>query len=145
MINSSTLAANITLNSLTTTSILPPSPVFAAQVTNFDGLIQIGVAHGNTSVTSPLLLNVQNSVAPSIISMDGIFEGCFSVQAKLSKVFVQDARENNSRTIDYETSSPDLVIGRVSNDPKPPSYQDACHSVVNIMSALKPVNLTFGP
>ena len=90
-------------------------------------------------------MNVQNNFAPSIISMDGTFEGCFNVEAKLSQVSVQDTRENASRTIDFHTLLPDIAMGRVSEDPKPPSYQDACFSFVNILSALGPVDLTFGP
>ena len=148
LINFSTLNASITLNA---PSIPPSSPNFAVQVTNFDGPIQIDVAYGNTSSNSSFQMNVQNNVAPSmdifpsIISMDGIFDGCFKAQAKLSRVFVQDIRKNTSRTIDYDTLLPDIAMGRVSKDPKPPSYLDACHSVVNILSALGPVNLAFGP
>jgi len=142
----STLNTSITLNA---PSIPPSSPNFAAQVTNFDGPIQIDVAYGNTSSNSSFQMNVQNNVAPSmdifpsIISMDGIFEGLFKAQAKLSRVFVQDIRENSSRTIDYDTLLPDRAMGRVSRDPKPPSYLDT--SAVNILSALGPVYLTFGP
>ena len=90
-------------------------------------------------------MNVQNNFAPSIISMDGIFEGCFNVEAKLSQVVVQDSRQNASRTIDYHTLLPDIAMGTVSKDPKPPSYLDSCFSFINILSALGPVDLTFGP
>lgn len=76
--------------------------------------------------------------------MDGIFEGCFTARAKLSQVFVQDIRKNTSRTLDYDTLLPDFAMGKVSKDPKP-SNLDTCHSFVNILSALGPVNLTFGP
>jgi len=141
----STINASITLNALTTTSIPPSSPNFVAQVTNFDGPIQIDVVYGNTSLNSPLQMNVQNNVASSIISMDSTFEGCFNAQAKLSRVFVQDNRKNTSWTLDYDTSLPDIAMGRVSKDSNPPSYLDTCHSFVNILSALGPVNLTFVP
>jgi hypothetical protein len=140
----STLNASITLNALTTTSIPTYSPNFAAQVTNF-GPIQIDVAYGNTSLNSPFQMSVQNYAAPSNISMDGIFNGYFNAQAKLSQVFVQDNLKNTSRTIDYRTSLPDNVMGRVSKDSDPPDPPDKCHSYINIVSVLGPVNLTFGP
>jgi hypothetical protein len=122
----------------------PSSPNFAAQVTNF-GPVQIDVAYGNTSLNSPFQMSVQNYAAPSIISVDGIFNGCFNARAKLSQVFVQDNRKNTSRTLDYHTSLTDNAMGRVGKDPKPPEPPDTCHSYVNIVSVLGPVNLTFGP
>jgi hypothetical protein len=125
-------------------SISPSSPAFAAQVTNFDGPLQIDVAYGESSLPSPFQLNVQNNVAPSIISMDSIFQGCFNAQAKLSQVFVQDTRKNTSRTLDYDTSMPNTASGWVGMGSRPASYLDECHSFVNILSALGPVNLTFG-
>ena len=144
LINFSTLNASITLNALTTTSIPTSSPAFAAQVTNFDGPIQIDIAYGNTSLPSAFQLSVQNNVAPSIISMDSIFQGCFNAQAKLSQVFVQDTQKNTLRTLDYDTSLPDVAMGWVGMGSRPASYLAACHSFVNILSALGPVNLTFG-
>ena len=86
-------------------------------------------------------MNVQNNVAPSVISMDSMFQGCFSAQAKLSQVIVQD--KNTSQTIDFDTKLPDLAMGSVGNDPKP-SYLDTCRSYIYIVSALGPVNLIFG-
>ena len=143
MINSSTINSSITLNALTTTSIPSPSPAFAAQVTNFDGPIHIDVAYGNASLPSPFQLNVQNNVAPSIIFMDSIFQGCFNAQAKLSQVSVH-AQKNSSRTLDYDTSTSDTAMGWVGKGPRPASYIDACQSFLNIVSALGSVELIFG-
>ena len=140
LINSSTINANITLNSLTKTSIPNSSPAFAAQVTNFDGPLQIDVAYGNTSLPSPFQLTVRNNVAPSIISMDSIFQGCFNAQAKLSRVFVQYNQKNTLRTLDSDRSMQDTAMGWIGKGPK----SVACNSFVNILSALGPVNLTFG-
>ena len=76
--------------------------------------------------------------------MDSIFQGCFSAQAKLSQVFVHDTQQNTSRTLDYDRSMPDIAMGWVGHGPRPATYMAACHSFVNILSALGPVNLTFG-
>ena len=75
--------------------------------------------------------------------MDGTFEGCFNAEAKLSRVSVHQTQKNTSRTLDYDTLLPDLAMGKVSKDPK--RNLDACDSFVNILSALGPVDLTFGP
>ena len=141
--NSSTINASITLNALKT-SILPSSPAFAAQITNFDGPLQIDVAYENSSLPSPFQLKVQNNFAPSIISMDSKFQGCFNVHTKLSQVFVQDTQKNTSRTLDYDTSTSDTAMGWVGQGSRPASLQVACHSFVDVLSALGPVNLTFG-
>jgi hypothetical protein len=126
------------------TSIPTTSPAFAAQITNFDGPLQIDVAYGNTSLLSPFQMEVQNNVASSIIFMDSKFQGCFNAQSKLSQIFVQDNQKNTSRTLDYDTSTPDTAMGWIGYGSRPASFQVACHSFVNILSALGPVNLTFG-
>jgi hypothetical protein len=141
----STINASITLNASTKTSIASSSPVFVVQAKNFDGPLQLDVAYDNASLPSPLQLKVQNNGAPTIISMDSTFQGCFNAHTKLSQVLVHDtvnSQKNISRTLYYDTSTPDIATGWVGWGDRPSSL--TCLSCVDVSSALGLINLTFG-
>jgi hypothetical protein len=137
----STINASITLNALVDTLIPVSSPVFVAQVQNFDGPLQLDVAYDNASLPSPFQLKVQNNGAPSIISMDHVFQGRFDAQTKLSKVLVYDnTQKTPSRTFETDAMTSSMVMGWVGWGKKV-----ASPSCVDIVSALGPINLIFGP
>jgi len=139
----STINASITLNALVNTSISSSLPTFAAQIQNFDGPLQLDVAYGHASLPSPFQLKIQNYGAPSIISMDSIFQGFFNAQTKLSEVLVSaavDSQKNPSRTFEYDILSSNIAVGSVGRGGRPTVHS----SSVDIASALGLINLTFG-
>jgi len=143
----SAINASIILNAQTTVSIPSSSPVFVSQVRHFNGPIQLDVAYEKASLPSPIQLHVQNNAGQSTINMDSSFQGCFHVQTKISGSFVNDTVDFHkypSRTLDYDTKTPDKAIGWVGWSPRPASIAVACRSYVDILSGLGPVNLTFG-
>jgi len=76
--------------------------------------------------------------------MDDRFQGCFYAQTKLSEVSVQSTvgfQKNISQILDFDSYK---TMGWVGWNRRPTSSQVACQSFVNVLSALGPVNLTFG-
>ncbi|KAF8813772.1 hypothetical protein BYT27DRAFT_7083982 [Phlegmacium glaucopus] len=143
----SAINASITLNAPLTTSIPSFSPAFVAQINNFNGPLQLHVAYEKASPASPFQLQIQNNVDQSTIHMDDRFQGCFYVQTKLSEVFIQssmDLQKNASQILDYDVETPCKAMGWVGWDRRPMSGHIACQSSVTVLSALGPVNLTFG-
>lgn len=69
--------------------------------------------------------------------MDNRFQGRFYVQTKLSEVFVR----NTSQTLNYDMVTPYEATGCVGCLA---SSRVGCQSFVDVISALGPVNLTFG-
>lgn len=144
----SAVNASITLNPQTTMTISPPSPAFIAQVFNFNGPLQLDVAYDNISLNSSsytLQLQVQNSAAQSAVNVGSVFEGCFNLQTKLSRAFVNNIVDSETnRTLYYDMETLQKAVGWVGSGRKPTSLQVACESFVDIISALGPVNVTFG-
>lgn len=75
--------------------------------------------------------------------MDSTFQGCFNVQTKLSQVSVHDNANSLLRTLNFDTTTPNIATGWVGWRNRP-AAQAACLSFVDAVSALGPVNLTFG-
>jgi len=103
---------------------------------------------------SPLQLQVQNNLAQTSVSLDAYYQGTFSAQTKMSQVFVKDTAESprddpanakRLRTLVYDQTSEARSSGWVGWGFKPMGHQRAVESYVEIVSALAPVTLTFGP
>lgn len=103
---------------------------------------------------SPLQLQVQNNLAQTSVSLDAYYQGTFSAQTKMSQVFVKDTAESprddpanakRLRTLAYDQILEARASGWVGWGYRPMGSQRTAESYVEIVSALSPVTLTFGP
>jgi len=150
----SPINANITLDSSETTEWSKGSPGFVALVKTFNGPLNLDITLKDNVPVSPLQLQVQNNLAQTSVSLDSYYEGSFSVQTKMSQVFVKDtaqsprddpANARRLRTLVYDQIFEARTSGWVGWGFRPMGSHRACQSYVEIVSALSPVTLTFGP
>lgn len=150
----SSIYANITLDSAETTEWSKGSPGFVALVKTFNGPLNLDITLKDNVPVSPLQLQVQNNFAQTSVALDSYYEGSFSVQTKLSQVFVKDTAESprddpanakRPRTLLYDQILGSRASGWVGWGFRPIGSQRAVQSYVEIVSALGPVSLAFGP
>lgn len=150
----SSIDANITLDSSETTEWSKGSPGFVAVVTTFNAPLNLNITLKDNVPVSPLQLQVQNNLAQTSVSLDAYYQGTFSAQTKMSQVFVKDTAESprddpanagRVRTLTYDQNSNARTSGWVGWGFRPMGNQRTVESYVEIVSALGPVTLVFGP
>jgi len=118
-------------------------------VKNFNGPLNLGITLEDNARVSPLQLQVQNSHALTSVSLDSDYQGSFSVQSKMSQVTVKDTapllRDKQARTLVYDQHFTACASGWVGWGLRPMARPRAVQSCVEIVSALSPVTLIFGP
>ncbi|CAA7261668.1 unnamed protein product [Cyclocybe aegerita] len=143
--------ASIVLEALSPIPRWQNSPAFVAYVKTFNQPLHLNVSYANSSCSAPVQLQVQNNMCRTTVALDETFQGSFSAQSKLSQTNVQDTVSERavspfggSRTIVYDQKTINRATGWVGWGQRPLSHQLLVRSYVEILSALSPVNLTFG-
>jgi hypothetical protein len=143
----SSIDANITLDSSETTEWSKGSPGFVAAVKTFNGPMNLNITLKDNVPVSPLQLQVQNNLAQTSVSLDAYYQGTFSVQTKMSQVFVKDTAEsprddpanaNRLRTLEYDQTLEGRASGWVGWGFRPMGNQ---HVVSRVTWKLHPHSL----
>jgi len=131
----------------------PPSYTFVADVKTFNGPLRFQATNSNTTSLSPLQLTVQNNDGKTDVYLDKDYEGTYSVQSKLGKVYVQKPylpssmdplNQRRPRLYIYDQQSINQVAGWVGWGKRPAYGMGAAQGQVKITTSLSPIMLQLG-
>jgi hypothetical protein len=89
----------------------------------------------------PLRLFVANNAAPTNVTLDQSYQGCFDIQSKLAPVSVNTPKQPHFEIV-YKTQSYERISGDIRNGSR--SLRDPGDGRIEVVSALGPVFLNIG-
>jgi hypothetical protein len=142
------IRANITLaNPRTDPDDDGDSITYIAELSTFNGPMNVNVLHSPISQSSNLFLRVQNNLGSANVSLDQKFVGTFDVQTKLAPVTVLGTAQRAAKPLAdtgatfYTVDSAERSYGWIGLGPKPSALALTQYGHVEVTSSMSPVTL----